>query len=155
MTHARSAAPSSTAGFTLVELLVVLAILGMAMAIALPRLLQPSPALQLDAAVRALIGAMRSTRSAAIAQNKELVFVLDVNSRSFASPVAREQALPRDAQMALKIAEPERESPSRGGIRFYPDGSASGGEIVLNLKDKEGRICIHWLTGQPVEDGRC
>jgi general secretion pathway protein H len=155
MTRFQSATPSSAAGFTLVELLVVLAILGLAMAIALPRLLQPSPALQLDAAMRALIGAMRSTRSAAIAQNEELVLVLDVNSRSFASPVAREQTLPRDAQMALKIAEPERESPSRGGIRFYPDGSATGGEVVLSLKDKEARICVHWLTGQPVEANRC
>jgi general secretion pathway protein H len=118
------------AGFTLIEVLLVLAILGLAAAIALPRFTKPI-GLQLDAAARELTGAMRATRSAAIARNTSLVLMLDVERRSFTAPNGAPRNLPAETQITLKLAEPEKETASRGGIRFFPDGSSTGGEVLL------------------------
>jgi general secretion pathway protein H len=45
-------------------------------------------------------------------------------------------------------AESERVGDS-GGMRFYPDGQSSGGEIVLALEGRASRIAVNWLTGEP------
>lgn len=152
-----AATPDSTpgmAGFTLVEVLVVLAILGLVATVALPRL-GASPGVTLDAAARDLTGALRATRSAAIARNQPQVMMLDVERRGFTSPAGGARSLPAEMRLALKLAAPEMESPARGGIRFFPDGSSTGGEITLALGDRARRICVHWLTGLPVADGAC
>jgi general secretion pathway protein H len=49
--------------------------------------------------------------------------------------------------VALTIAEPERAQDS-GGLRFYPDGQSSGGEIILALDGHISRIAVNWLTGE-------
>ena len=47
----------------------------------------------------------------------------------------------------MTIAEPERMR-DVGGIRFYPDGQSSGGDIVLSLDGRSSRIIVNWLTGE-------
>lgn len=144
------------AGFTLTEMLVALAIMAVIMAVALPRLTRPSEGVRLAAAAREVIGALRLTRSAAIATNAELVWLIDVEKRSFsASAGGAQRTLPRDIRAELKVAEPERISASRGGVRFFPDGSSTGGEIALTLNGRRVKLCVHWLTGQPVEGAQC
>ena len=144
------------AGFTLIEMLVALAIIAIIMAIALPRLTRPSDGVRLAAAAREVTGALRLTRSASIAANAEHVWRLDVEKRRFsASAGSAERSLPPDIRAELKVAEPERISASRGGIRFFPDGSSTGGEIALSLKGRSIKLCVHWLTGQPGEGAQC
>jgi general secretion pathway protein H len=111
---------------------------------------------RLAAAAREVTSALRLTRSASIATNAELVWLLDVEKRSFSSAAGpAERLLPPDIQAELKVAEPERISASRGGIRFFPDGSSTGGEIALSLKGRSVKLCVHWLTGQPAEGAQC
>jgi general secretion pathway protein H len=56
--------------------------------------------------------------------------------------------LPRGMIAAVTVAETERFG-DRGGIRFYPDGQSSGGEIALTLEGRQARIAVNWLTGEP------
>jgi general secretion pathway protein H len=49
--------------------------------------------------------------------------------------------------VALTVAETERRG-DVGGLRFYPDGQSSGGEIVLALDGWSSRIFVNWLTGE-------
>jgi general secretion pathway protein H len=154
MTGRTARADIEEAGFTLIEALVVLAILSAVAAIALPRL-SSSRNLLLDASASELVGALRATRSAAIAQNRPLVLIVDVEQRSFDSPIGARRKLPADTRLVLNVAKPEQETPSRGGIRFFPDGSSTGGEIVLALDGRTRKICVHWLTGQPLLAGTC
>ena len=56
------------------------------------------------------------------------------------------RSLPADVAVKLKIAEPER-ARSRGGFRFFPDGSSTGGDMVLALHGREAKICVDWLSG--------
>jgi general secretion pathway protein H len=149
------ASHSADAGFTLAEMLVALAILGLAAAIALPRLTRPSDGLRLAAAARELTGTLRLTRTAAIAGNAERVWNLDVETRRFGPADMATRALPPDIRVELKVADPERLTPSRGGIRFFADGSSTGGEILLSLNARTVKLCVHWLTGQPLESAQC
>jgi general secretion pathway protein H len=142
-------------GFTLLEMLLVLAILGAVAAVALPRFTRPSAAVKLSSAAREMVGALRLTRSAAIARSTELVLLVDVERRSFGSPPFSERRFPTEIQAQLKVAEPERKSASQGGFRFFPDGSSTGGEVVLSLGERHVRLCVHWLTGQPIVEGVC
>ena len=36
---------------------------------------------------------------------------------------------------------------TRGGIRFFPDGSSTGGYIALADDKTEYRVKVDWLTG--------
>ena len=141
-------------GFSLIEMLVVIAILGMVAIVALP-LAKPSDTLRLQAAARDLHGALRLTRSAAIARSSDLVLVIDADQRTFESPVVPSKSFARDVVAQMKIAEPERMTPSRGGIRFFADGSSTGGDVVLRLRNGEVKLCVNWLTGEAQNGGKC
>ena len=136
----------ATSGFSLIEMLAALAVVALATALVMPLALRPSDALRLDAAAQDLVAALRLTRAAAIAHNSDAALTIDVERRTFASPAAPARSLPADLSMKLKIAEPEQ-ARSQGGFRFFPDGSSTGGEMVLALRGKEARICVDWLSG--------
>ena len=139
----------------MLELLVVLALLALAGALALPQLARPSDGVRLQAAARELTGALRLTRASAIARNTPLALTVDVDERAFESPVVARKSLSADIALKLTVAEPERATPARGGIRFFADGSSTGGDLLLRLRDQEARICVSWLTGKPEEGAKC
>jgi len=46
------------------------------------------------------------------------------------------------------VADSEVQTPERGAIRFYPDGSATGGSIQLLRPGGAGvRLRVDWLLG--------
>ena len=83
-------APSSAAGFTLLEMLVVIVILALATAVAMPMLARPSDGVRVQATARDLINALRLTR--AMARNAEVALAIDVDKRTFASAAIRTQS---------------------------------------------------------------
>ena len=139
---------SAISGFTLVEMLVVMTIMALVAAIALPPLTDRPETLLLETTARDLAGALRLTRATAIAQNIDNALDIDVDRRTFQSSVIRLQSFAPGVVAELKVAEPERVTASPGAFRFFPDGSSTGGDIVLRLRDMEARICVNWLTGE-------
>jgi general secretion pathway protein H len=136
----------TASGFSLIEMLVVLAIVALATALVMPLALRPSDALRLDAAAQDLVAALRLTRAAAIAHNADAALSIDVERRRFESPAVPARSLPADLSVKLKIAEPEH-ARSQAAFRFFPDGSSTGGDMVLALRGKEAKICVDWLSG--------
>ena len=137
----------TSAGFTLIEMLAVLAILALVASIALPVLRRPPDALRLEAAARMLASALRLTRAQAIAGNAELSLSIDADRRVFESPVHPATALDPEISIAMTVAAPERRAGAAGSIRFFPDGTSSGGDIDLTLGARRARIAVNWLTG--------
>jgi general secretion pathway protein H len=142
-------------GFTLLETLVVLAILALVMAFAVPAMMRPSEGFLLKQTLREMHGALRLTRSAAIMTGTEQVFTIDVGNHVYSSETIKPTPFSSAIQASVKLAEPERRSDIRGGIRFFPDGSSSGGEVHLRLNSSAARLCVHWLTGRPVQADEC
>ena len=145
----------SEAGFTLVEMLAVIAVIALATSVAVPLLARPSDGARLDATARDLASALRLTRAAAIARNAELALTIDVDARTYTSAAVGRRQFSPDVAFELKIADAERPGRSRGGIRFFPDGSSTGGDVSLTLRGREARICVNWLTGATRLSERC
>ena len=136
------------AGFTLLEMLVVLALIGLISGMSAQLLRPPSPNLRIEAAARALCATLRATRTRAIATNGEAAVTIDLARKSFSSPVGGEAALPREAEVEINVASSQRESRQMAGILFYPDGSSTGGGVILQLSGRRAAIDVNWLTGE-------
>jgi general secretion pathway protein H len=123
--------------------------------VAMPHLAKPSDSVRLQATAREIGTALWLTRSMAIGRGIEAVLVIDVDRHSFQSPAVSSKSFASDIAAELTVAEPERLAASRGGFRFFPDGSSTGGDVRLRIGDKEARICVHWITGQPKQGATC
>jgi general secretion pathway protein H len=135
------------AGFTLVEMLVVISILALTAFFAMPLLSRGSEGVRLDTAASELLAALRATRAAAIAANHPVSLMVDVERRTFGSSAVPRRSFAADIEAKLRYAAVIRSAASEGGYQFFPDGSSTGGEITLSLRGRQEKICIDWLTG--------
>jgi general secretion pathway protein H len=138
----------SHGGFTLLELLAVLVILALVAAFVVPSLGRGTGT-ELKAATRTLAAALRQVRSDAVNRNRPAVLSLDVDKREFRLPgEARIHKLPEGVDLKLFTARSELESEQRGAIRFFPDGSSTGGRITLANDAGRYLVDVDWLTGR-------
>lgn len=133
------------AGFTLLELMVVLAILGLFAGLALPQLAaQRGPSA--DVIARELVTALRTAREHAITSGHKTVFWLGLASRSYGGDGSAPRRLPADTNLTMRTVA-DRATGERGQIEFYPDGGASGGRIGVQRGGGHAAIAIDWLNG--------
>jgi general secretion pathway protein H len=135
-------------GFTLLELLVVLTIIAVVLAFVPGFLLRGQPGLDVDVAARAIADALRQARSEAVLQNREQLFALDVEQRLFRVEGQRAPVqIAKGIDITFQTARSEAVSEKIGQIRFFPDGSATGGRIGLALDGQVVEVVVDWLTG--------
>jgi general secretion pathway protein H len=139
---------SSQEGYTLLELLVVLAILAMVLGSATTLATRHSASLDIKAAAAALAAELREARARAISKSQDALVTLDVDGREFwADGKSQHYALDRDISMELVTAAPERLTDKIGRVRYFPDGSSTGATITLALGTQRAVISVDWLTG--------
>ena len=139
---------SGRAGFTLLEMLAVLTLIGMAAALSFPLLRPPSDTLRIEEAARRMSGALRLARARAISRNEAIAVTVDVGRRSYTSAATGEIRLPPETAIQLKTAESERDGAQRGSFRFFPGGGATGGDIRLRLGEAQAHITVNWISGE-------
>lgn len=135
-------------GFSLLELLVVLVIVGFMAVLIPPRLSGVMASTETKANAREIISTLRQTRNLAISQQKEQVFKLDMGKKTFTFDHEKFKQLPDKLNISLFTARSEQISDQIGGIRFFPDGSSTGGRIKLSRGKFLLFIDINWLTGK-------
>lgn len=136
-------------GFTLIELLVVLAVMGLVIALAAPLLSTALPGTELKAAAREVAAGLRYARSQAITRNAEVEFIVDVaDGRYQVSGEKEVRDLPAELEISLGTARSEQLDPTTGAIRFFPDGTSTGGHIRLARGERAYRVTVEWLTGR-------
>ena len=135
-------------GFSLLELIVVLAVLG-AVAAAVPTLGgQVYESMQMRSAVGSLVLALREARQQAMRDGAVVPVRFDTATNHYATAGGAPQMLPDGVHMALTVDAATVEG-TRGEIRFYPDGGASGGDVALVRPAGGGvRISVDWLLGR-------
>lgn len=134
------------AGFTLLELMIVLGILALALAIAAPSLSRSRDQLVLRSTAYELAGHLRTARAAAQTSNVEHALTIDPLQRSYwAEGIVAFRPLP--VGVKVLVPESERLGAAAGRIRFFPNGAASGARIVLNDGRRTAAIFVDWLNG--------
>ena len=156
MKHPRASPPSGQAGFTLLELIVVMVILALAAALALPNGERTRRGLTLQATALDLASSLKNTRSEAIQSNREQKLVIDLAGRRFwGEGQGPAHALPRELIVSTEVPVSEQSAAGVASVRFRPDGSSSGGKIKLEAPRQTALVSIDWLTGRTrVEWGR-
>lgn len=117
-------------------------------AFVVPRMV-PSQSSELRDASAKVVGALRKARQAAIRSTLEVSCVFDFQAGTVIWDSARRPwKLSDTVTYELTGARSESRPGQAGGVRFFPDGSSTGGSITLTLGDLENRVDVSWLTGQ-------
>ena len=136
-------------GFTLLEIMVVLAIGAIVYALILSAPLGKASAADLKAAARTVASGLRQAQSTAMATRKDAVLTIDVESREFVTTLdPNPRKLQGNIDLKLYAAQSEVTSERRGSIRFYPDGSSTGGRITVASGERKYLVDVDWLTGR-------
>lgn len=125
----------SERGFTLIEMIVVLVVLGLVLGVVMTHGPARSVRLELDGAARQVAGVLRVARSRAIADDRvvTVTFAPGLYGLDGDAP----HSLPGDV-----VVEGVRV------IRFTPDGASSGGQVIVRGGDRQVAIGVDWLTGR-------
>lgn len=135
-------------GFTLLEILVVLVIGVLIVAITPPLLSGMSATTELRSAARQTAAALRHVRNQAVTGQQEATLTLDLPQRRLmVSGAARHITLPESVQVRLDTVQSEVLNRAQANIRFFPDGSSSGGALTISGNKLAYRVTVDWLTG--------
>jgi general secretion pathway protein H len=136
-------------GFTLLEMLVVLVIGAVIYAVLLSAPFGKASAADLKAAARSLASGLRTAQTTAMATRRDALLTLDVESREYlATGEGQSHKIPDNIDVKLDTAQTEVTSEKRGSIRFYPDGSSTGGRITVASGERKYLVDVDWLTGR-------
>lgn len=102
-----------------------------------------------QAAARDLVSALRYAKGEALIGRQEMTVALDLNDNSYTvSRRDKVYTLPKAIGLTVVTAQEELSGDGVANIRFYPDGSSTGGRIKLEQNGINWQIDINWLTGQ-------
>jgi len=136
-------------GFTLFELLLVLLLVGMLYGLAMPMLGAGSTGVDIKAASRQLAAGLRKARAVAVTERREAVLTLDVDGRTFSlTGDPKTYSLPKQLDLSLFTAQSELVREKIGGIRFFPDGTSTGGRVTVSAGESKQWVDVDWVTGR-------
>ena len=135
-------------GFTLIEVIVVLAVLAFALALLVGYKPPWSSSLGLRGTAAELASGLRLARSEAILRNRPILFEIDLAGHQFRVDTGPVRRLPPQLSIALLTVSGERRDAATGNVRFNPDGSSTGGRISLSDGPQKVTIGIDWLSGR-------
>ena len=135
-------------GFSLLEVIVVITIIGLAYVLLPKMVFSAVSGAELRANARAVATGLRIARDVAINTKREAVLSLDMENRQFTLPNnAKLHKLHELLDVKLYTAQADLISEKVGTIRFFPDGSSNGGRVTVGTGERGFEIEVDWLTG--------
>lgn len=148
LSAARAENGSSEHGFALIEMLCVLAIIGMLAAIILPAIPRATSRAKLESYAVATAALLKADRSAALRRQIQVATQVDAASRSIRSGVSsRVIRLPNDVVLDAVLASRCADRSAGRSIDFFPSGMSCGGVIALSRPGMGVEVRVNWLTG--------
>jgi general secretion pathway protein H len=140
-------------GFTLVELLVVLAIAGALLAVAPVALQRYRESTDYRDTVRTIAAGLAEARNAAISGGRVVAFSVDLGGRHYGVDGGLKRELPPGVQVRATVADTDLVG-NVARIRFFPGGNATGGSIeVIRPSGTGARVRTDWLDGRVSLEG--
>lgn len=138
-------------GFTLIELMVVMVVAAAALGLVMPHFGAALSGMELKGAARDVASGLRYARGRAIALQGETAVVIDLENRSYRIEGAgddRVHDLGRNTELHLVTGRSEVRGDREGAIRFFADGSSTGGRLTLEAGNRGFVVDVRWLTGK-------
>lgn len=136
----------TSAGFSLAELLVVLAIISMVVAISPTFYRMAVPSAEFSRSATELVAYLREGRLTAMRSGEAVTLRIEPVSITSTPTYVGEFSGPDDAEIIYR--------PEFGGgadqdvpLIFYPGGESTGGVLSLSNDGRVKEIAINWLTG--------
>ncbi len=143
----------SADGFTLLELLIVLAIIGLMSTVVLVSLPGSKDTLDLKVSARDVMIQVIESRTQAIRTGRDVRFFLNMTNGEFwTENFGNARTLPEGVEVEIYTAKAEQGENNTAAIRFFPDGSSTGGYVRISRGQNNYRIDVNWLTGKIVMD---
>jgi general secretion pathway protein H len=74
---------------------------------------------------------------------------MDVDERTYRISTRKKvHQLASDLDLTVETAQTEINGEGKAGIRFFPDGSSSGGRVEIKSGERKRYVDVNWLTGQ-------
>lgn len=131
-------------GFTAIELIVVMGVMALLSSLALPLYATVAEAVRFRIAARGLHADLHAARGLALRGGAPVPIAFDAAGGSYGAPGGAAVALPDGLALRWVPAPP---APEGGLLTFFPDGSATGGELWLAGPRHLAGIAVHPLTG--------
>ena len=135
-------------GFTLLEMVCVVAIIAMLAAVLLPNIPRNTSRPRLEAYALETATLLKSDRTAAIRQRTQIATRVDAGARALRSG-STGQILQIPDDVAVEAVLPARcnDRPAFSTISFFPTGMSCGGTVTLTRLSTSYEIRVNWLTG--------
>ncbi|WP_343132881.1 GspH/FimT family protein [Dyella sp. M7H15-1] len=134
-------------GFTLLEMLAVIILIGIAAAAVSISVAHGLASARINAAAGELAAALRATRTQAIVHGQQRIFQLNTRDDTYRGADKRDVRLPKGLQLSVTSATSDQSNGDVARIRFFPDGSSTGGRITIRSGQREWHVNVSWLTG--------
>lgn len=135
-------------GFTLIEIIVVLAIISLATSVAVFSAVSYSDKSMIKAETRKVFAVLKHAREAAIARHEEVTFRIKDENAGYSVSSVKGTILDRSLPERIRVY-------SEDSIIFYPLGDSTGGAVVLQDEDERryeinvsnitGKAAVKWL----------
>lgn len=140
-------------GFTLIEIMVAFTIGILLVGLTMPAMMKMYDSMKYRDAVRTVVTALHSTRYAAMSRGKPVDLIVIPAERQFSIGQGEAKQLSESISLTVHAAREVSHGEGTAVIRFYPDGSASGGSIdVVHDSGKAVRVRVDWLLGKLTQE---
>jgi general secretion pathway protein H len=136
-------------GFTLLEMVCVLAIIALLAAVLLPFIPHETSRARLEAYALQAATLLKADRDAAINRNVSVATLVDAGGRAIRSGATpAEIRIPDDVRFDAVLPQTCRRQAALSTIRFFANGTSCGGAIALTRFNAGYEIRVNWLTGR-------
>lgn len=135
-------------GFTLLEVLIVLILAGFLMGVVATSLSE-GPVLRKSS--REVAASLRHARALAIMRQQPSLWKMNIQEKRFwieGGSNSDSRNFTDSIVAKINTTSSEVDSAQQGGIRFYPDGSSTGGSVELTYNQQTYKINVEWVTGR-------
>ena len=139
---------AAQAGFTLLEIVCVVAIIALLAAVILPALPRGTSFARLEAYAIETATLLKQDRYAAMRRRARVATEINAPTRTFRSAVSGHAVrLPNDIAVEALLAKRCDERAAGRTIDFFPSGRSCGGTIELTRLGRGFQVRVNWLTG--------
>lgn len=135
-------------GFSLLEIIVVVGLIALVMTFAAYTLNNQLPGQKLKSSAKELAAELRFTKSQAMATGRAQTFQINAKTREWTGPKNHSGKLPDSLEIIATTAKREQPEDGVAAIKFFPEGAATGGRIVLQHENARWQVDVKWLTGE-------